>query len=65
MQIFRYKQIKAIHFTVLRARDIIGQSVCAIDNTQTYDNDGMPTLGGINDPRMGPVDYTMICQTCS
>jgi DNA-directed RNA polymerase II subunit RPB1 len=39
-------------------------SVVKVDNDRIYDEQGMPNLGGVNDPRMGTMDKEMKCYTC-
>ncbi len=59
-----YKKIAAVRFTVLSPDEITQQSVCEVVNPNTYEG-GLPTYGGLNDPRMGPIDYQTPCDTCS
>jgi DNA-directed RNA polymerase beta' subunit len=39
-------------------------SVVKVDNINIYDSLGYPTLGGLNDPRMGTMDKDNKCYTC-
>jgi DNA-directed RNA polymerase II subunit RPB1 len=39
-------------------------SVVKVENDRIYDEQGLPNLGGINDPRMGTMDKEMKCYTC-
>jgi len=35
-----------------------------LDQSNIYDNRGVPVVGGALDPRMGPTDNVSLCQTC-
>jgi DNA-directed RNA polymerase beta' subunit len=39
-------------------------SVVKVDNINIYDSLGCPSLGGLNDPRMGTMDKDIKCYTC-
>jgi len=39
-------------------------SVVKVEVDRIYDEQGLPNLGGINDPRMGTMDKEMKCYTC-
>lgn len=38
-------------------------SVCEVTSTELYEQ-GLPKANGLNDPRLGTLDYRMKCQTC-
>lgn len=61
-----YKKPGSVRFTVLSADELECMSVTpgGISNLNTYE-DGKPTEGGINDPRMGPIDFNTNCLTCA
>jgi len=58
-----YKRVKAVKFTVLDPETIVGYSVAEINTVDVY-KDGIPIHGGVNDPRLGPVDVRSTCETC-
>ena len=39
-------------------------AVCEVTNTRSFDDNGNPTEGGINDLRMGTTDKKLRCATC-
>ena len=39
-------------------------AVCEINNPRSFDDNGYPTEGGINDLRMGTTDKKLRCKTC-
>mmetsp|Transcript_41397 Transcript_41397/g.119130 ORF Transcript_41397/g.119130 Transcript_41397/m.119130 type:complete len:1898 (+) Transcript_41397:64-5757(+) len=57
------KFVKAVRFTVFDADTLQGFSVAEVHDTEVYRN-GLPIHGGVNDPRLGPVDIRSICETC-
>ena len=59
------KEIKSIQFGLLSPQDIENMSVIEIDNPQSFDDNGMPSEGGINDQRMGVISRTSRCKTCN
>ena len=59
------KKITKIQFGVLSKDDILRQSVAEVNNERVYEDiSRFPTLGGVNDPRMGTVHRDRICITC-
>lgn len=56
-------RIERVRFKVLSADDIRRMSVVRITETTIY-HKGAPTVGGINDHRMGTVDRRILCGTC-
>lgn len=58
-----YKRVGAIQFGVLSAEQIQRMSVCEITSAELYEQ-GMPKPNGLNDLRLGTLDYRLKCQTC-
>mmetsp|Transcript_60363 Transcript_60363/g.143851 ORF Transcript_60363/g.143851 Transcript_60363/m.143851 type:complete len:1807 (-) Transcript_60363:125-5545(-) len=58
-----YKRVKCVKFSVFDAETIKGYSVAEISRSDVY-RDGLPIEGGVNDPRLGPIDTRTICKTC-
>lgn len=58
-----FKRVKAVRFTIFDADTITGYSVAEVTDINTY-RDGKPAHGGINDPRLGPIDVRSTCETC-
>ncbi|KAL8274560.1 hypothetical protein Esti_001526 [Eimeria stiedai] len=58
-----YKRVGAIQFGVLSAEQIQRMSVCEITSTELYEQ-GLPKANGLNDLRLGTLDYRLKCQTC-
>ncbi|CDJ52196.1 DNA-directed RNA polymerase II largest subunit, putative [Eimeria brunetti] len=58
-----YKRVGAIQFGVLSAEQIQRMSVCEITSTELYEQ-GLPKTNGLNDLRLGTLDYRLRCQTC-
>lgn len=52
-----------LQFGVLSADEIEQMSVCCINDTTLYYR-GLPSTGGLLDPRMGTVDRRHLCATC-
>lgn len=57
------KRVKAVRFTIFDADTIVAYSVAEIFETEIYKN-GDPMYGGVNDPRLGPLDPRTLCHTC-
>ena len=57
------QRVDAIRFKILSATEIRKLSVVRITETTIY-NKSAPTVGGINDHRMGTVDRRILCATC-
>jgi len=58
-----FKRIKAVRFTVLAPEDIVEWSVAKVFNPNIYEK-GQPAKNGLNDPRLGPIDPRVPCDTC-
>eukprot|EP00397_Hematodinium_sp_SG-2012_P000777 GEMP01000778.1.p1 GENE.GEMP01000778.1~~GEMP01000778.1.p1 ORF type:complete len:2021 (+),score=468.87 GEMP01000778.1:45-6107(+) len=58
-----FKRVKAVRFTVLCAEDLVEWAVTKVDNPNIYEK-GKPARGGLNDPRMGPIDPRVLCESC-
>eukprot|EP00899_Mesostigma_viride_P002361 jgi/Mesvir1/12125/Mv00383-RA.1 len=60
------KRVKAVQFGILSPDDILEMSVAKIEFSETYDaKTGSIKTGGLSDLRMGTVDKTLKCATCS
>nr|ALP13659.1 RNA polymerase subunit beta' subunit-1 [Karenia brevis] len=57
------KRVKAVRFTIFDADTIVACSVAEITELDIYKN-GEPMYGGVNDPRLGPLDPRTPCHTC-
>ena len=55
-------KIIGIQFSIMSPEEIVKGSVAEITNRETYVNN-KPVIGGLFDPRMGPLDPGMICPT--
>jgi DNA-directed RNA polymerase II subunit RPB1 len=52
-------------FAIMDQDEILRSSVCAIKNERIYEAGWLvPSLYGINDPRMGTTEKDRICLTC-
>ena len=58
------KKIKSIQFGLFSPEEIKNMAVCEITNTRSFEENGNPTEGGINDLRMGTTDKKLRCATC-
>ena len=58
------KRVKSIQFGLLSPEEIEKMAVCEISNPRSFDDNGIPTEGGINDLRMGTTDKKLRCSTC-
>eukprot|EP00392_Amoebophrya_sp_AT5.2_P004718 g4726.t1 len=58
------KKVTQVRFTVLSPDEIRQMSVAEVYNSNTYEN-GLPVHNGLNDPRMGPIDFRTPCETCN
>ena len=58
------QKVKQVQFGLLAPDEVKRMSVAKVDNDRIYDEQGKPNLGGVNDPRMGPMDKEMKCDTC-
>ena len=58
------KRVKSIQFGILSPEEIERMAVCEITNPRSFEDNGNPTEGGINDLRMGTTDKKLRCQTC-
>eukprot|EP00439_Symbiodinium_sp_Y106_P036478 s166_g4.t1 len=57
------KRVKAVRFTMFDADTLTAYSVAEISSNEIYRN-GQPVHGGVNDPRLGPIDVRTPCETC-
>ena len=58
------KKVESIQFGLLSPTEIEQMAVCKITNTRSFEDNGNPTEGGINDLRMGTTDKKLRCATC-
>ncbi|KNA00007.1 DNA-directed RNA polymerase II largest subunit [Plasmodium vivax North Korean] len=58
------KRVKRLELGVLDPEIIKKIGVCEIVNVDLY-KDGLPREGGLNDIRMGTIDYKTLCGTCN
>ena len=58
------KRVKSIQFGLLSPEAIQNMAVCEITNPRSFEDNGTPTEGGINDLRMGTTDKKLRCATC-
>ena len=58
------KRVTSIQFGLLSPEAIQNMAVCEITNTRSFEDNGNPTEGGINDLRMGTTDKKLRCSTC-
>jgi len=58
------KQVKQIVFSPINPEEFVKQSVCEVTHYDLYDKHKTPKYDGINDPRMGPIDNDILCETC-
>lgn len=58
------KFVKAVRFTIFDADTLLGYSVAEVNDTNVYQA-GVPIHGGVNDPRLGPIDVRARCETCN
>ena len=57
------KRVKRVEFGVMSPAQVAGLSVCRVEAGNIY-FDGNPVRGGLNDPRMGTIDFRKPCETC-
>ena len=58
------KKVKSIQFGLFSPEEIKNMAVCEINNPRSFEENGNPTEGGINDLRMGTTDKKLRCSTC-
>ncbi|KAI8446938.1 hypothetical protein BY996DRAFT_4594345 [Phakopsora pachyrhizi] len=56
--------ISSASFSPLLSSDIRSISVLQVTNTTLLDNNREPTVGGLYDPRLGPISWRDVCKTC-
>lgn len=56
-------RISGVQFSLLSPEEILKQSVVEVTKPLTYEN-GRPVPGGLNDPKMGVIEYGEKCKTC-
>ena len=49
---------------MLTSEEILKLSVKELVNSQSFDQIGHPTIGGLYDPALGPVERDDQCKTC-
>ena len=59
------KEINSVQFGLMSPENIVNMSVIEVDNPRSFDDNGKPSKGGINDQRMGPFDIKSRCETCN
>ena len=59
------KKIKEIKFSLLSPSEIKAISVAEIIYPEIVDTNGENKIGGLSDPRMGPIDLNTLCPTCN
>ena len=57
-------QICETSFGFYSAEQIRKLSVVSITSQEAFDRMGNPIPGGLNDPRLGPIDHNEVCPTC-
>jgi DNA-directed RNA polymerase II subunit RPB1 len=57
------KKIKRVEFGILSPQQTVGLSVCKVDAGNIY-FDGVPVKQGLNDPKLGTIDFRKPCETC-
>ena len=50
-----HSEISGLSFSFLTSDDIKAMSVKKVDNSMLLDNLGLPTKGGLYDPKLGPM----------
>lgn len=55
--------VNALQFGMFSPDEVLKLSVAEVSNEIPYEN-GMPTFGGINDPRLGTINREFRCITC-
>ena len=58
------KDIKQIKFYLKTTEEIKKTSVCEITEIDLYEKNNEPKKGSLMDPRLGPNDKDILCQTC-
>ena len=59
------KKIKNVTYSILSPKDILKQSVSKIITPEVYDKYGFPVESGLMDMRMGVIEPSLRCKTCS
>jgi DNA-directed RNA polymerase II subunit RPB1 len=57
------KKVARVEFGILSPQQVIGMSVCKVESGNIY-FDGLPVRAGLNDPRLGTIDFRKPCETC-
>lgn len=57
-------EISGAAFSFFKKNDTRANSVRRITKAASFDEMGMPVLGGVYDPAMGPIDKVAKCITC-
>ena len=58
------KPIKKIEFTLINPEEFKRYSSCEVTHIELYEKNNEPKFGGLLDPRMGPHDKNILCQSC-
>ncbi len=59
-----HKQVEGIKFGILSPNMMRKFSVVEINTADTYDEDGIPIMGGLMDGRLGTLEPRQRCKTC-
>ncbi len=59
-----HKQVEGIKFGILSPNMIRKFSVVEVNTADTYDEDGIPIMGGLMDGRLGTLEPRQRCKTC-
>ena len=58
------KRVTKIEFSPINPDEFKKYSVCEIKTSDLYDKNKEPKYNGLNDPRLGPVNNHVLCDTC-
>ena len=59
-----YHYLSGVSFSMFTSEEILKLSVKELNNPQSFDQLGHPTIGGLYDPALGPADRNDQCKTC-
>ena len=57
--------LNGVSFSMFTSEEVLKLSVKELVNSQSFDQIGHPTIGGLYDPALGPTDQNDQCKTCS
>ena len=57
-------EVSGAAFSFFTKEDARANSVKRITKAASFDEMGMPVVGGVHDPAMGPIDKAATCKTC-